>query len=134
MDPIIWEREPPELRSPVLVASFSGWNDAASAAGTALGAIGASLETELVARIDPEEFFDFQANRPTIEISGGTMQNVEWPTKVTTATAPFSPGGRRGGASTRAGHGVRGSSSMRGTAEKGCPAAPVRLMNRCPSK
>ena len=71
MDPIIWEREPPELRSPVLVASFSGWNDAASAAGTALGAIGASLETELVARIDPEEFFDFQANRPTIEISGG---------------------------------------------------------------
>ena len=38
MDPIIWEREPPELRSPVLVASFSGWNDAASAAGTALGA------------------------------------------------------------------------------------------------
>jgi hypothetical protein len=85
MDPIIWEREPPELRSPVLVASFSGWNDAASAAGTALGAIGASLETELVARIDPEEFFDFQANRPTIEISGGTMQNVEWPDNLIVA-------------------------------------------------
>ena len=79
MDPIVWEREPPELRSPVLVASFSGWNDAASAAGTALGAIGAAFETELVARIDPEEFFDFQANRPAIEISPGTMQGVEWP-------------------------------------------------------
>jgi proteasome assembly chaperone (PAC2) family protein len=63
----------------VLVASFSGWNDAASAAGTALGAIGAAFETDLVARIDPEEFFDFQANRPAIEISAGTMQGVEWP-------------------------------------------------------
>jgi predicted ATP-grasp superfamily ATP-dependent carboligase len=79
MDPIIWEREPPALRSPVLVASFSGWNDAANAASTALGAIGSALETELVARIDPEEFFDFQANRPTIEITEGMMESIEWP-------------------------------------------------------
>jgi proteasome assembly chaperone (PAC2) family protein len=88
MDPIVWEREPPQLRSPVLVASFSGWNDAASAASTALGAIGAALETELIARIDPEEFFDFQANRPTIEISDGEMQGVEWPDNlIVSATA-----------------------------------------------
>ena len=85
MDPIVWEREPPQLRSPVLVASFSGWNDAASAASTALGAIGASLETELVARIDPEEFFDFQANRPTIDISDGQLQGVEWPDNLIVA-------------------------------------------------
>lgn len=78
-DPIIWEREPPVLRSPVLVASFSGWNDAANAASTALGAIAASLDTELVARIDPEEFFDFQANRPTIDISDGQLDGVAWP-------------------------------------------------------
>lgn len=85
MDPIIWESEPPALRSPVLVASFSGWNDAANAASTALGAIAASLETELVARIDPEEFFDFQANRPTIEISDGELQGVEWPDNLIVA-------------------------------------------------
>ena len=85
MDPIIWESEPPALRSPVLVASFSGWNDAANAASTALGAIAASLETELVARIDPEEFFDFQANRPTIEISDGRMTGVEWPDNLVVA-------------------------------------------------
>ena len=85
MDPIVWEREPPQLRSPVLVASFSGWNDAASAASTALGAIAASLETELIARIDPEEFFDFQANRPTIEISDGELQGVEWPDNLIVA-------------------------------------------------
>ena len=63
----------------MLVASFSGWNDAANAASTALGAIAASLETELIARIDPEEFFDFQANRPAIEITDGEMQGIQWP-------------------------------------------------------
>ena len=36
---LIWEGEPPELRSPVLVAAFAGWNDAASAATTALEAV-----------------------------------------------------------------------------------------------
>lgn len=85
MDPIIWEREPPVLRAPVLVASFSGWNDAANAASTAIGAIAGSLETELVARIDPEDFFDFQANRPTIEIVDGQMQGVEWPDNLIVA-------------------------------------------------
>jgi proteasome assembly chaperone (PAC2) family protein len=85
MDPIVWESEPPLLRSPVLVASFSGWNDAASAASTALGAIAASLDTELVARIDPEEFFDFQANRPTIEITDGKMEGVAWPDNLIVA-------------------------------------------------
>jgi proteasome assembly chaperone (PAC2) family protein len=89
MDPIVWEREPPVLRAPVLVASFSGWNDAANAASTALGAIAGSLETELIARIDPEEFFDFQANRPTIEIAEGRMQGVDWPDNlVVAAKAP----------------------------------------------
>ncbi len=89
MDPIVWEREPPVLRAPVLVASFSGWNDAANAASTALGAIAGSLETELIARIDPEEFFDFQANRPTIEIVEGQMQGVDWPDNlIVAAKAP----------------------------------------------
>ena len=33
-----------------------------------------------------------------------------------------------------AGHGVRRSSSIRATAENGCPASPVGLTNRLPSK
>ncbi len=81
MNPIVWESELPELRSPVLVSSFSGWNDASTAASTALAAIAGELEPELtpVAEIDPEEFFDFQANRPTIEIVGGSLSGVSWP-------------------------------------------------------
>ena len=40
------------------------------------------------------------------------------------AMPPSNPGGRCGGSSIRAGHGVRGPSSIRGIAETGCPALP----------
>ena len=79
MDPLIWEGDPPDLRRPTLVAAFLGWNDAASAATTALEAVAVSLDSEVVARIDPEEFFDFQDNRPTIRLTAGQSRRVDWP-------------------------------------------------------
>ncbi len=85
MDPIVWENETPQLRNPVLVATFSGWNDAASAASAALGAVADSLETELIAQIDPEEFFDFQATRPQIELTEGRLRGVAWPENLIVA-------------------------------------------------
>jgi proteasome assembly chaperone (PAC2) family protein len=80
VDPVLWEGDPPELRSPTLVCAFSGWNDAASAASTALEAVAASLDSEVAARIDPEEFYDFQVSRPTIAMSEGETRRIEWPT------------------------------------------------------
>jgi proteasome assembly chaperone (PAC2) family protein len=85
VDQLQWEGEPPRLRSPVLVAAFAGWNDAASAATTALEAVAANLEAEVVAKIDPEEFFDFQVNRPTIRLSEGHTRHVEWPANALVA-------------------------------------------------
>src|SRR5436189_970711 len=79
MDPVIWEDHPPELRSPVLVCAFAGWNDAASAASAALEAVAASLDSEVVGRIDPEEFYDFQVNRPTIRLVEGQTREIDWP-------------------------------------------------------
>lgn len=79
MDALTWEGDLPRLRSPVLVCAFRGWNDAAAAASTALAAVGSSLEGELLARIDPEEFFDFQSTRPTIVLDEGQTRRVEWP-------------------------------------------------------
>jgi proteasome assembly chaperone (PAC2) family protein len=89
MEALIWEREPPDLRSPVLVAAFAGWNDAASAASAALEAIAAALEAEPLARIDPEEFYDFQVNRPTIRLAEGQARQVDWPANILlTAAVP----------------------------------------------
>ncbi len=82
MDSLVWEAEPPTLRSPILVCAFAGWNDAAGAATTALTSVAESLDAELVAQIDPEEFFDFQANRPTIRLNEGEAREIEWPGNV----------------------------------------------------
>lgn len=62
-----------------MVCAFRGWNDAAAAASTALVTIGSSLDSELVARVDAEEYFDFQANRPTISLEDGRARRIEWP-------------------------------------------------------
>jgi proteasome assembly chaperone (PAC2) family protein len=79
VDPVQWEGEVPELRAPTLVCAFAGWNDAASAATAALEAVAASLDSDVVARIDPEEFYDFQVNRPTIRLIEGQTRQVDWP-------------------------------------------------------
>jgi proteasome assembly chaperone (PAC2) family protein len=81
VDTIVWE-EQPELRSPILVCAFAGWNDAASAATAALEAVGEALDAEVIARIDPEEFFDFQATRPTIRLSEGQARHIDWPENI----------------------------------------------------
>jgi proteasome assembly chaperone (PAC2) family protein len=79
VDALIWEGELPQLRSPVLVAAFAGWNDAASSATTALEAVAVSLDSDPVATIDPEEFYDFQVARPTIRLTEGQTREVDWP-------------------------------------------------------
>ncbi len=79
MDSLIWESEVPQLRSPMLVCSFRGWNDAASSSSRALAVVAESLDAELVAQIDPEEFFDFQTTRPAITLKEGQVRHIEWP-------------------------------------------------------
>lgn len=89
MKALKWDEDPPALRSPILVAAFAGWNDAASAATTALETVAESLETERVAELDPEEFFDFQVTRPTIRLTEGQTREVDWPANaVYAARAP----------------------------------------------
>ncbi|HVW17320.1 MAG TPA: PAC2 family protein [Solirubrobacteraceae bacterium] len=80
MQPLIWERRTDGLRSPALVCAFKGWNDAGDAASAALRFVGASLDAERFAQIDPEEFFDFQATRPKVSLAEGGGREIEWPT------------------------------------------------------
>ncbi len=79
MDSLRWEGDVPQLRSPVLVCAFRGWNDAAASASTALETVAEALDAEPLAEIDPEEFFDFQSTRPTIVLSDGQARRIEWP-------------------------------------------------------
>jgi proteasome assembly chaperone (PAC2) family protein len=78
MDHVQW-RDRPELRSPVLVCAFKGWNDAGEAATAALGFLVDSFDAQEVARIDPESFYDFTAVRPTVRMDDGQTRVIEWP-------------------------------------------------------
>jgi len=79
VESLTWQSDVPQLRSPVLVCSFRGWNDAASSASRALATAAESLDAELIAHVDPEEFFDFQTTRPTITLTEGQARHIEWP-------------------------------------------------------
>jgi proteasome assembly chaperone (PAC2) family protein len=92
MEHLIWTGPPPELRNPIMVCAFKGWNDAAGSATSALTTLADSLPLERVATVDPEEFFDFQDTRPTIQVIDGTYREIEWPeTEILVATAESAP-------------------------------------------
>jgi proteasome assembly chaperone (PAC2) family protein len=78
VDPIVFS-ERPEMERPVLVTAFRGWNDAGEAATTAAEFVKDSWDAEPFARIDPEEFFDFQVARPTVRLVDGVARVIEWP-------------------------------------------------------
>jgi proteasome assembly chaperone (PAC2) family protein len=71
--------ERPEMERPVLVTAFKGWNDAGEAASTAAEFVKAAWDAEPFARIDPEEFFDFQVSRPQVKLVDGVARVIEWP-------------------------------------------------------
>jgi PAC2 family len=78
----------PDLERPVLIAAFTGWNDAAEAASAALGTLEKSWEARRFGTFDAEEFFDFQTTRPQIKLTEGVTRRIEWPENVVSATAP----------------------------------------------
>jgi predicted ATP-grasp superfamily ATP-dependent carboligase len=69
----------PALRDPALVCAFKGWNDAGEAATAALGFLIDSFDATEVASIDPDDFYDFTAVRPTVSLAGGRTRVIEWP-------------------------------------------------------
>jgi predicted ATP-grasp superfamily ATP-dependent carboligase len=69
----------PRLRTPVLVAAFEGWNDAGDAASDAVRWLARTLHAREFATLDPEEYFDFQAARPQVELVDGVVRRVAWP-------------------------------------------------------
>jgi proteasome assembly chaperone (PAC2) family protein len=69
----------PELRSPVLVAAFRGWNDGGQGASLGGGYLARQWGAEEFAEIDSENFYDFQAVRPHVSLEEGLTRKLEWP-------------------------------------------------------
>jgi proteasome assembly chaperone (PAC2) family protein len=81
----------PVLRSPVAIAAFEGWNDAADASTAAVEHLEQMWDARPVSELDPEEFYDFQVNRPIVALADGETRKIDWPTtRFSVATPPGS--------------------------------------------
>jgi proteasome assembly chaperone (PAC2) family protein len=90
---VIEIEEVPELRSPILIAAFEGWNDAADAASSVIDHLIRVWGSRVVAAIDPEEFYDFQMNRPMVGTNDEGMRRITWPSTQLSVCSP--PGALR---------------------------------------
>ncbi len=71
--------ERPSLERPVLVTAFRGWNDGGQGASLAAGYLARLWDADLIADVDPEGFFDFQATRPLVKLVDGVTRHIDWP-------------------------------------------------------
>jgi proteasome assembly chaperone (PAC2) family protein len=88
-DGLQWERRP-DLRDPLLVAAFEGWNDAGDAATGAADWLVRNCDPPspaAFATIDPDEHVDYQSRRPHVEISDGVAVGIQWPSHSCYATS-----------------------------------------------
>ena len=69
-----------ELVDPVVVAAFGGWNDAGSAATGVVEHLEEAYGTEPVFALDPDDFYDFQVNRPRVHLGSDGQREISWPT------------------------------------------------------
>lgn len=79
MEYVRWLSQP-TLRSPVVVAAFTGWNDAGDAASGGVRHLVEDWGAAALAEIDPEEFTDFATIRPHVRLSAGLQRSIVWPT------------------------------------------------------
>lgn len=70
----------PALRSPVMILAFGGWNDAGEAATGAASHLLNTWTASLIAQVDPEDFYDFQVNRPMVSVDDSKFRTLTWPT------------------------------------------------------
>jgi hypothetical protein len=87
-----------KLTDPVVIAAFAGWNDAAESASGVVDHLIASWQAELVTALDPEDYYDFQVNRPLVSFDEGDSgdepgpRQITWPTtRLYVARPPQSP-------------------------------------------
>ncbi len=69
----------PPLRRPVMIAAFEGWNDAGDAASGAVEHLLEQWSAEPLCELDPEDYYDFQQSRPTVQLVDGETRRITWP-------------------------------------------------------
>jgi proteasome assembly chaperone (PAC2) family protein len=68
-----------ELREPILILAYAGWNDGGEAATTALAHLLQTFSAQKLATLDMEEFVDFTVVRPHVQPKDGHRREIRWP-------------------------------------------------------
>ena len=69
-----------DLVDPVVVVAFGGWNDAGNAATGVVDHLTEAYDAELAFALDPDDFYDFQVNRPMVSLTEDDERVLTWPT------------------------------------------------------
>ncbi len=76
----------PELRNPIMIIAFTGWNDAGEAASAAVDHLleawsvdDEAINPVLIADLEAEDYYDFQVNRPHVLIDDSLIREITWP-------------------------------------------------------
>ncbi len=92
MTELSWTSEV-ELERPLMVLALKGLFDAAEAATAAIEHLAAVYDAEPFAEIDPEAFFNFLRQRPSVELDSNGDRTIHWP--FTRAHAARTADGKR---------------------------------------
>ena len=69
-----------QLDDAIVIGAFEGWNDAGEAASDAVSHLLVSWRAKALATIDPEDYYDFQVNRPHVGFSSDGHREISWRT------------------------------------------------------
>ena len=69
-----------DLRRPVVLFAFSGWNDAGDAATGVIDHLTEGYETEFSFQLDPDEYYDLTENRPVLVRQDNGERSIQWAT------------------------------------------------------
>lgn len=78
----------PDLVDPIVIAAFEGWNDAADVASSVVDHLMLAWGARVVGAVDPEDFYDFQVNRPVVGSDKLGHRRITWPTTQIAVASP----------------------------------------------
>ncbi|GDX22288.1 hypothetical protein LBMAG09_02630 [Actinomycetes bacterium] len=62
-----------------MIAAFEGWNDAGESASGAISHLLSEWDHHLIGEFEPEDFYDFQVNRPQVKVDENILREIVWP-------------------------------------------------------
>jgi proteasome assembly chaperone (PAC2) family protein len=68
------------FRDALVLAAFEGWNDAGEAASDAISHLLVAWRAKPLASVEPEDYYDFQVNRPHVGFDGDGNREISWRT------------------------------------------------------